>query len=939
MDVCDDVIDEVALRDSAIRASLCRGSELSDEQLDFCLRNAGVNENGKKLVRQARRSPPETAPRSNRERGNVEGRVPLGLSKKVIQFGSVFPELCFIYYVDSGLMSKQILEFINRISIRGVEIIGPDGRKQGVVAHRVHGVCVEADACYFAELRRESDLVNDNLYVQDEKGNWSSPTLEGAAACYGMGYRLYLDRHLGPHMLGNLSYVACCYYPDYESAPQEEEDAVVRDVQEARVINRSVLIEKGHSARAVKQVLARGRVYVNFSECDLTSTYATFLYASREDYVAHKLEREAQGAMTPLRLSVLPVEGQEFMWDSKPWTVVNAGFSSYVIRGEKGLLDISIIDARRLCDAKHWVYEAVEQPRLQKVSPRRRQEALDLLEMRNLPAEEWVWKHGAREGRRVSMRTIQRVQSTIKRAEAEGLSPLDALVRHYDNCGSSQPHVDNEYEVWEECLNDHYLTNVAPTVISVAAIYRNRCAARGITPVSAETIRRRVRKLDKAVIVREQDGKFQAYYHDSFVPQDKINRLIKGRIPYEVAHVDDTPASIKLICPVTGKVSTVSAWRSVMRDASHFKVLGHVVFYGSPSTENLFRLLIETVKRQNGRLPQYLVCDRHLVFKSKQWRRILGRYGIVVLYRPARRPRHGQPVESGNRKDDQETMRNLDGHAKPHVDFRNQIGEYSQENSAVITLSDLRRIYDEKYYEIELRNPSSRTGLETISAFESRVLSQVDDSHIRKIKYDEEFIQLCMPEVDGTYRVVNRQGSVYASGQEYFSEELLDPELIGKRVVVHYDPDNIGRVLVWKKAGWVECRSDKYEILSTFTEAERMDYQAYLRNSGDVKSIAKALKEEDLATSLQRFRDTAQGRLARVRALENMGAEIELSDEAKNAIEESYKKFRLSLEATLCDGEETGEEDNEQGTSPAEEVDEDDIEIPDYNAFSDRAHA
>lgn len=844
---------------------------LTDAQLEFIMICAGVTPLGKALVRQIRKSEPDTAPKSSREIGNTTGKFPSALMGLNLQFGSIFPELCALFYIDSRQMSPNVVEFWNRISIKGVDVLDVNGRRRGTVAHPVHALVIERRKLYFIEIAREADLDKNGLFTKQPDNSWRSPAIEAAVARYGVGYRLILDSELGKYMVGNLSYLCSCFYSDFEACDDEEVEAVAKFVREAGVCNRKKLIEHGFSARAIKQAIAEGKVYFPLAEADLTNTVIAFLYADREDYVAHKCERQAQGALTPPKLKRLPEQDQTFTWDGKPWRVANAGETDYCVRSDTGMLDVPISDVRRYCDAGTWIYEVPDEPGVMRVSARRRSEAFALLELRYRPHAEWLWPYGKRRGQQISDRSIARIKSAIVQAEITGRSPLEALMRSYDNCGCHAEHTDGEREVWAECLKVDYLNNRAPTVASVADTYRNRCKAKGYPPVSTETIRRRIRKLDKAIVVREQDGTFAAYQWGNFVPQDKANKLVKGRVPFEVCHVDHTPLSVSVRCCVTGKVSKVTVWRTVLRDACHFRVHAHVVHYGSPSFETLYRLLLELVKRTGGRLPQYIVCDRGLDFRSKQWEATIARFGVIKLNRPARRPRHGQPVESGNRKDDVETISNLEGHAKPNVDFRVLKGDFVPSASAIYTVSDIRRIFDEKYYEIEPRHPSSRTKSETILEFESRVLAQVDTSHIRRIGDYEEFRFLCMPEVQGTYRVVSWQGSVQARTLEYFSQELVHAEIVGSKVLVHYDPDNLGRVFVWAKKRWIECRSECYELLSQFTDLERVDYESYLKGDGQNKSVTRIMKGMELAKSLSAARETARGRMAQGRALENRG--------------------------------------------------------------------
>ncbi|MDR5768092.1 MULTISPECIES: Mu transposase C-terminal domain-containing protein [unclassified Caballeronia] len=862
-----------AVDDHAIIERIQTGGDLTEEQLQSILRVAGVLPLGQALIREIRRRPPDTAPMSDPLIRNTTGRYPSLTMRRSMQFGSVFPELCALFMADSRLLNPNIVEFWNRIRLRGVETFDASGRRCGPVSRPMHALVIERKEVYFLEVRRDSELEKSSLFKLQEDGTWVSPSTEAAAARYGIGYKLVPESRLGVHLQGNLSVLSSCYLPDYRKPDEEEIRRVVQAVRERGVVRRKDLVAEGNGGESIKYAVAHGAVYFALYERDFTNTETAYLYADRESYISHQLEQRAQGALAPPPHRPLPVDRQTFTWDRRTWIVVNAGDSKYWVRNEQGVaIDLKIEEVRDLCARNEWVYEAVAPPKIMRISQKRRAEAVALFELIGRPISEWKWPYGAHVNEQISPSTISRIQRDVRTAELEGRSVIDALVRNYDNCGCRFDRVEEgEHPVWLECLRDDYLHNIAPTFASVKRIYDARCQAAGVTPVSDETIRRRLKRLDKAIIVQEQDGRFQAYSYGSFVPRDKINRLVKGRIPWEVAHIDHSPLPVTLICSVTGRVQTRRAWRSVMRDAATFRVIAHVIHYGVPSYETLYRLLLEAVRRHQGRMPQYIVCDRALEFQAKQFSATIARYYITKLNRPARTPRSGQPVEAGFRKDDAETVMNIAGHAKPDVDWRNLLEEFSISETATHTLTEIRELFDKKYYEIEPRHSSSRTGHESILDYEERILANVGRSHIRVIRDDLEFRHLCMPAVPGGYRKVRQDGGVEACTNEYFSAELKDPEIKGTFVLVRYDPDNIGRVVVWAKEHWIECRSNHYEVLCQFSHLELLAYQEYLRGEGETKSDKRHARGLELGKSLLEMREKAEGRVSQGMALENTG--------------------------------------------------------------------
>ncbi|WP_232515321.1 transposase family protein, partial [Burkholderia ambifaria] len=452
------------------------------------------------------------------------------------------------------------------------------------------------------------------------------------------------------------------------------------------------------------------------------------------------------------------------------------------------------------------------------------------------------WKSGPRANQPVSESSVNRMRAAVAKAEAQGTSRLHALVNGYDNCGDHSVRHSAEYEIWRECLAEDYKRNHRPTFASTDGPYLNRCEARGVHPTSSTTRRRRLEQEDQAVIVEARCGEFVAYKRGKYTPPDKANSLVKGRIPWEVAHADHAKIEVPVKSRVTGEIIKRQIWRTVLRDSCTFRVLGLVVFFGAPSYVALYRLIVD-VARRFGRLPQYVISDRGLEFLSNQWEISLAEYGVCRLHRPAKTPRAGQTAESGNRKDDNEIVTNLPGNRLNLPDFRELPEGFRPDDNAALSLAAIRKAFERLYFDIEPQHPTSRTNGEALQQYEDRLLREVGTSHIPKVPYSNNLRVLCMPPVDGRSgrRVVTPQGSIECHNLEYFAPQLRKPDVVGKSLLVHYDPDNVARVFVWlhDPKGWVECKCDAYNVLSQFTPAELDEYTAYLTQKELVNKVQK----------------------------------------------------------------------------------------------------
>jgi transposase InsO family protein len=402
-------------------------------------------------------------------------------------------------------------------------------------------------------------------------------------------------------------------------------------------------------------------------------------------------------------------------------------------------------------------------------------------------------------------------------------------------------------------------------------MYLNRCRAAKVIPVSETTARNRLAQENKAVIVESRSGKFAAYQYGSFVPRDKTNRLVKGRIPWEVAHVDHARIEVSVRSCITGEPLKREMWRTVLRDAKTFRVLALVVFFGAPSYVALYRLILDCARRW-GRLPQYIISDRGLDFLARQFEAVLADLGVCKLNRPAKTPRAGQVAESGNRKDDNLVISNLPGNRLNIEDYRKLCKGFRPEDNEVLSLGTIRVILERVYFEVEPKHITSRTNGETLENYEARLLREAGTSHVPQVPYTNELRLLCMPRIEGRSgnRIVTTQGSIEAQNLEYFSPVLRQPGMAGRSVEVRYDPDNVGHIFAWLKreGGWVECMCNEYEVLSQFTPVELDEYTAYLTEQGVANKVlkrrnramayAEVLKEAKFSSVLKHMHEAAR---------------------------------------------------------------------------------
>ncbi|WP_175725902.1 hypothetical protein [Burkholderia ambifaria] len=820
---------------------------LAEDEFRLLMARCNITPTGQALIRSIREGEPIIAPRADRERGNVTGLYPSSLMQMGLQTGSVVPDLALFIELDNRARHHDLIEFWPRpTTIHNVIVTKADGSRATKTIRTPKVLCLRRNRVHFLDVIDDekmlmSEAKGHNLYKQLPDGNWISPAVAEALVPLGIGYELWPRSHFGKHYAANISYLSSVFKRGAQPPDPAKVKELVARVMAESVVYRRKLIAENVDPDLIKYVIAYQLVFFPLADEDLTSIEMCRLYADEAAYIYDRDRRQADGAGPPLSIhTVLPRTGQTISWNGEDWLVANAGTSFTITHKNGTFQELDRVRVQRLCDAQTWKYSIEPEPTLVNLSPQRLAEAAEKLEILGLPPGQRFWRSGPRQGKEVSTATFSRMKAAVAKAEATGTSRLLALANGYDNCGSHEARDSTEMAIWRESLENDYKRNHRPHYATCYAIYLNRCEAANIVPVSETTARKRLALEEKAVIVEARSGKFMAYQYGRFVPHDKTNRLIKGRIPWEVAHVDHARIEVAVHSCITGEIQNREIWRTVLRDACTFRVLAVAVFFGSPSYVALYRIILDCARRF-GQLPQYIISDRGLDFLSHQWEASLADLGVCKLNRPAKTPRAGQVAESGNRKDDNHLISNLPGNKLNIEDFRKLCEGFRPIDNEVLSLSTIRVMLERAYFDVEPQHITSRTNGETLEKYEARLLSETGTSHIPKVPYTNELRIRCMPSVEGRSggRIITEQGSVECMTLEYFSNVLQKPGMAGRLVPVHQDPDNVGHVFVWLKqeGGWVECFCDAYDILSQFTPAELSEYTAYLRQEGKADKV------------------------------------------------------------------------------------------------------
>lgn len=865
---------------------------LDDKSIATIEKRAVIPEIGVALINSIRNSEPDFGPYSSREFGNIIGVRPSRIMRLTQKIASLGVQYFALLYVESPIYTPRLLEVWDSVNIPDVEYKEETTQHKGKTTHhhRVHALLAEPDCFDFFEYRIGDDLrKKPALYHRRDDGRWDSKKLRDAAAQYGIGYRLVTDEDFGQVARDNLSDLKRVYERNFEMPSQDVLTFIVKRVEKERVVSWQDLNNDGISGEAIKTAIALQLVWYPIREWDM-SLEAAFVYVDEAAYREHRIRRDAERGLTPVPIpNVFPAEGESVEIDGVHYTVVradevfhlrSAGRNVYATRQEA-------IDATR--DGL-WRFSGQAPALIYSLPEREIEKGCLMLAALSKPNEdgEYLWPCGKKKGMPMSLATVSRKKAAIHSAEASGTSPLIALASK--NHGNGGRHTFGESLAWENVVNERFLTGLAPTAAGMMKPYLDECERLGVKKgvVSDRMIRKRVKALNKCDVIVLQKGSWAAYKYGNYVPIEKVNLLIKGRNPGEVGHCDSTPIPNVSLDPFTQQPATRRVSLTLMVDANDDNALGYVMYYGNPSHRAIFQLLRKIV-HEHGYLPAYIVFDRGPEHISRQLAIVLARFGVILLYRPVKKPRAGTPVETKISSLVRGFFRNLPGYRNEKDNIRELQSEFRPRNRASMTLTDFRRELT-AHLEAERARPSTKTGSETVEKYEQRREFAKGPAWV-KIKNVPEFIALMMPLVEtggGTRKV--EDGCIRNQYMTYSAPELQDPKFAGKSFKVHEDTDNLGHVFLVIEdrklrldddgnevmKPWIECKCLWYDRYSVFTADEREEYFEHKRRLADTKEGHVAMPEDKtLVDELEAWRLTPPGTEAHLAALQNQGIKVD----------------------------------------------------------------
>lgn len=677
---------------------------------------------------------------------------------------------------------------------------------------------VASDYIRFAEIKASDWLVakskdGDRYTFDATTQRYRCIGAEAAAAeMYGFGYDVLTERDFDPVLVANVEYLQIYYGGNTPQVPPTVTKRAREVVASDQGISFRALLASvdGLTADRFNTLLAGHQLYVPLHVCQLDFADSVQVFTDRVTCEA------LTGLCTPKTPDRLVVRGRFPRFEpneiitmrGKNYRVTIAGTNEVQLRGERG--NSTVITRQELTRLlKERQISSLGIPKdgreeakkiLLTTSPIEMNAALARFETIKLVLNGTMPTSHAR----ARLPNFSNWLAKAKKAAREFDTPLVGLIDGRRRQGYHGSHLTPAAEALiAEVIESVYASARAPKKCSAYARYRELCRERNASPVSEKTFLRRIGRFHADKLDGRRKGSFASAA--SAPPVDHETLLMSGgRWFMHVAHADEYIADIAQVFPELG-IPLGTAWLVVMIDSFSRTVLAAIATFEDPSYITTMVLLRECVVRW-GRLPEILFVDNGAAFKNTSLALYAKYYGMQLCWRPPGKPRWGAEIERFVGDFNQRITNELPGATKVLNQLRRVSRSHHPDRLAVFGLKFLGQIAEEWCYRVFDSLPHA--GLHGKTPAQMRTISQTEHGKRLHIAISDdplhEIVSLPAPEGDGTAKVQAHDG-VQVANLYYWNTRFHDPEIVGTRVDVRYDPFDITKVYAFVRDEWVQC--------------------------------------------------------------------------------------------------------------------------------------
>ena len=322
---------------------------------------------------------------------------------------------------------------------------------------------------------------------------------------------------------------------------------------------------------------------------------------------------------------------------------------------------------------------------------------------------------------------------------------------------------------------------------------------------SRETLRRELKSLKTAKLVRAREGARAAYQLEGPLAWG-LDGLppVPDRV-FELAHVDHTQLDVELVSCTTLTLLVGRPWVTLMIDARSRLPLGMALSFNAPSRVALAEVLFDAVSRFH-RAPDGLCVDQGSEFNSVDFEAALGPLQMNKQERPPTRPRFGAVIECAFGITNTKLVHELAGNTKLlRRQARTLSSSHHPTRQAAWTLPLLYEALQKWLFDVYPRLRHGSLGASPREVYEQdRFRSGARSARYARADRALRVLLAVTPDSGGTRKVDPARGIV-VDHLRYWHADFARGDVGGSVVRVKVDPLDCAVAYAWVRGNWVTC--------------------------------------------------------------------------------------------------------------------------------------